>query len=122
MKCIDIYNNIILEVRTIKQRIELINQYEEILSLEKKKLNELSKLQIQKIKQIKKDVNELTGIENKLYKEIVINGTNISKAIEKVAEEEDKDVSTIWKNYYPKIKYKIEQLYETKKEVENEAN
>ena len=35
---------------------------------------------------------------------------SISKAVEKVAEEEEKDVSTIWKNYYPKIKDKIKEI------------
>ena len=122
MKYIDVYNNVILEVNIIKQKIELIGQYEETLMLQKKNLNKLFQSQIKMIDQMEKNINELTGIENKLYKEIVIKGMNISKAIEKVAEEENKDVSTLWKNYYPKVKKKIEQLYEIKKEVENETN
>ena len=122
MKYIDVYNNVILEVNIIKQKIELIGQYEETLMLQKKNLNKLFQSQIKMIDQMEKNINELTGIENKLYKEIVIKGMNISKAIEKVAEEENKDVSTLWKNYYPKVKKKMEQLYEIKKEVENETN
>ena len=34
----------------------------------------------------------------------------VSKAIEKISLEEDKDVSTLWKNYYPKVKKRIDQL------------
>ena len=39
---------------------------------------------------------------------------NVSKAIEKIAEQEDKDVSTIWKNYYPKVKDKINEMLDYK--------
>ena len=57
------------------------------------------------------DLQNLSGIENKLYYEIVINGTNVTKAIDKVATNEFIDTSTLWKNYYPKVKKEIDKLY-----------
>ena len=55
-------------------------------------------------------ISQLKGIEYELYSEIVINGKNISKAVEKVAGHNYMDVGTIWKNYYPRIKYYIKDL------------
>ena len=52
-----------------------------------------------------KNINELKNVINKM---------NVSKAIEKIAEQEDKDVSTIWKNYYPKVKDKIDEMLDSK--------
>ena len=63
---------------------------------------------------IENNLLNLTGIEYKLFSEIVINKMNVSKAIEKIAEQEDKDVSTIWKNYYPKVKDKINEMLDSK--------
>ena len=37
-------------------------------------------------------------------------GTNITRAVDKVSITYDVDVSTIWKNYYPKIKEDIKNL------------
>lgn len=47
---------------------------------------------------------KMSGIEYDLYYEIVVNGTQISRAIDKVAEKHGLDNQTIWKNYYRKIK------------------
>ena len=47
---------------------------------------------------------KMSGIEYDLYYEIVVNGTQISKAVDKVAEKYDKDSQTLWKNHYKKIK------------------
>jgi len=119
---IDTYNNLTLEADILKHRINIINTYEEILCLEKDKLNDLLKVQTEIIYLIEKDMCQLTGIENKLYKEIVINGMNVSKAIDKVSLEEGKDVSTLWKNYYPNVKKKIEKLSIIKGGIEYERN
>ncbi len=54
---------------------------------------------------------ELFGIENKLYYEILVKGLNVTKAVDKVSKDYDKEVSTIWKNYYPEVKKKIDELY-----------
>lgn len=56
------------------------------------------------------DLRELIGIENMLYYEIMVKGLNVTKAVDKVSFKYNKDVSTIWKNYYPKVKDKIEKL------------
>ena len=55
-------------------------------------------------------LSKLTGIEYKLFYEIVYKGTNITKAVELIAEETGKDTSTLWKNYYSKIKKDIKKL------------
>ncbi len=111
MKYFNNYKNLLLEFNILVERLNIINEYEEKLLKEKKEIDDLIKHQSKTIKQIEQNIDQLSGIENKLFKEIVINGINVSKAIEKVAEEEQKDVSTLWKNYYPKVKYKIDQLY-----------
>lgn len=55
-------------------------------------------------------LSKMRGLEYKLYYEIVVNGTNITKAVEKIAEESNKDTGTIWKNYYEKIKKDVKKL------------
>lgn len=49
-------------------------------------------------------LSKMNGLEYKLYYEIVVNGTSISKAVDKIADSSGKDTSTIWKYYYKKIK------------------
>lgn len=110
MKCLDSYNNMKLELNILTKRLEVVIEYEKKFSMEKEYLNNLIEYQLKILKQMEQDICDLSGIENKLYKEIVVNGISVSKAIEKVSEEEDKDVSTLWKNYYPSVKEKIEQL------------
>lgn len=56
------------------------------------------------INDMERTLSKLTGIEYALYYEIVVNGTQISKAVEIVAFTYDKDTQTIWKNHYRKIK------------------
>ncbi len=110
MKCIDNYINTKVELDSLQERLKLLTQYERGILAEieliKKTISQYNKV----IKKIEEDICNLSGIENKLYKEIVINGTSVSKAIEKVSEEENKDVSTLWKNYYPNVKKEIEKL------------
>lgn len=48
--------------------------------------------------------DKLEGIKNELYKMIVFEGVNTSKAVETVSEMYGKSTSTIWKYYYSKIK------------------
>ena len=68
------------------------------------------------LKLMANDMSNLKGIEYQLYYDIVINPLNatksISKIIEEFAEKEDinKEVNTIWVNYYPKIKEYLEKL------------
>lgn len=110
MKCIDNYINTKIELDSLQERLQILTQYEKNILTEieliKKTISQYNKV----IKKMEEDICNLSGIENKLYKEIVINGTSVSKAIEKVSEEENKDVSTLWKNYYPNVKKEIEKL------------
>ena len=117
---IDNYTNIRVELSILNKRLQIIETYEKEILIEKERLNSIKQNQLKIIKLIEKDIKELTGIENGIYKEIVINGLNVSKAIEKISQEMDKDVSTLWKNYYPNVKKRIEKL--KKKEEKNEAN
>ena len=110
MKCIDNYINTKVELNSLQERLKLLTQYEKNILAEKELINRTISQYNKVIKKMEEDICSLSGIENKLYKEIVINGTSVSKAIEKVSEEENKDVSTLWKNYYRNVKKEIEKL------------
>ena len=118
MKMFDCYEKILAENKHCKQRIRLLEKYQETINLEINNLIETIDTQNKIIIQIKKDLSELKGIEYNLYTKIIVDGFNISKAIEKVAQEEEKDISTIWKNYYPKIKNKLIIIDKLNKEKE----
>ena len=120
MVIFDNYVNTKIELNYLLEKLELVNQYAEKLENEKNDIICLINSYKELIQKIEHDLQNLSGIENKLYREIVINNLNVSKAIEKVAFEENKDVSTLWKNYYPNVKLKIEFL--RNKEVNNERN
>lgn len=55
-------------------------------------------------------LNGLSGLEADLYRYIVKDGMKISKAVEKVAELNYKDTSTIWRMYHRTIKTDINKL------------
>ena len=55
-------------------------------------------------------LSKMTGLEYKLYYEIAVKGITISKAVENIADISGKDTSTIWKNYYNKIKKYVKKL------------
>lgn len=55
-------------------------------------------------------LSKMSGIEYQLLYEIAFNGLNISKAVDKIAERNDKDSRTIWKNYYKNIKKDVNKL------------
>lgn len=57
----------------------------------------------------------LKGIEYQIFYEIIYNNKNISKAIEYVAELNNKEPQTIWKLYYPNIKKELEKFEKNKK-------
>lgn len=73
---------------------------------QRNKVNELKYY----LKLMEKAFKELSGIEYELYKAIVDKGMSINKAVEKVAGNKNKDVSTIWKYHYPKISKEIKKL------------
>lgn len=53
---------------------------------------------------------KMTGLEYKLYYEIIVKGVNISKAVDNIADISGKDTRTIWKNYYNKIKKDVKKV------------
>lgn len=103
----DNYYNTKLELKSLKKRLNLISVYEKQFKEEKKQLKKIIIFQEKNLNQIENDLKDLTGIKNKIYKEIIVNGTSITKAIDKIADEEGKDPSTLWKNYYPDVKKRI---------------
>ena len=62
------------------------------------------------INNLNDSLGKMTGIEYQLFYEIVYKGIKITKAVENIADINDIEPQTIWKNYYKKIKrylYKI---------------
>lgn len=122
MNDLNYYRDIKYEINILENRLELISEYEQKLLNEKEMINATLCLQKKILNQIEVNLKKLSRIESKLFAEIVINGTNVTKAIEKIAVEESKDISTLWKNYYPNVKEKINELkslnFETKKRKE----
>lgn len=55
-------------------------------------------------------IKELKGIESELYRYIVFDGMNISKAVSKTAEKNFVDDRTIWRTYHKNIKEHINKL------------
>ena len=53
---------------------------------------------------------KMTGLEYKLYYEIVVKGVNVSKAVDNIDELSGKETRTIWKNYYNKIKKDVKKV------------
>lgn len=49
-------------------------------------------------------LSKMSGIEYQLFYEIVYKGVKISRAVEKIATENNVEPQTIWKNQYRKIK------------------
>lgn len=79
---------------------------EEEINYQQDKINKLQ----YHINNIANSLNKLSGLEYKLFYEIVYNNINITKAVELVANNNNKDVGTIWKYYYPKIKKELRKL------------
>ena len=99
----------------IDLRINLLEEQYEQLIIEKESLEKLRKKLNDILNQIEEKLSNLKGIERELFYEVMVKGTNITRAVDKVSFAYDVDPSTIWKNYYPKIKDDL-------KRIENEAN
>ena len=89
-----------IELEIAKSRLAII---EADCMLLKEQIKNLSS----NLLKIEANLKELSGIEHKLYYQIIVKGSNVTRAIDKVSYDVDKDVSTLWKVYYPKIKDKI---------------
>lgn len=80
------------------------------MSLDQEIEEQRNKVQILEyyIRLMEYNLENTTGIENELFKLIVIKGINKSKAVKKIAEKHDMHDDTIWKYHYPKIKKEID--------------
>lgn len=76
--------------------------------------NEVHKLEYY-IRLMDNTIKELRGMEAELYRYIVIDGVNISKAVEKVSEKNNKSLSTVWTIYHEYIKENLNKLKKNKK-------
>lgn len=56
------------------------------------------------------NLENLTGIEYEIYKNVVVKGFSITKSVEKVAEKYNKEPSTIWHVNYPRIKKELKKI------------
>lgn len=77
---------------------------EDEIEEQRNKVNELKHY----IDLIEQEMLKTTGIENELFKKIVIEGYKPTKAVTKIAEKYNKEEQTIWKYYYSKIKEAVE--------------
>lgn len=96
----------------LKKELNILEARKNDLENTKETCDKLIEEKEKTIKEIEKNLKELSGIENKLYFQIVVNGLNVTKAVDKVSFEFDMDPSTIWKNYYPKVKKLIKESSE----------
>ena len=62
------------------------------------------------INDMNESLSKMSGLEYRLYYEIVVKGVNVTKAVENISEFSDKDTRTIWKNYYNKIKKDVKKV------------
>lgn len=98
------------ELEIAKNRLALVCEYERKIKREKKELVDFINLQTSVLEGTENILRELNGVEQKIFYEIVVNGLNVTKAIESVSVDVDLDISTLWKNYYPRVKQHIIKL------------
>lgn len=95
---------------------------ENILEDIEKQKNTINKLNYY-MNKINYNLSELTGIEYRLFYK-VINGVNISKAVDEVVSEncynnkKPQDTRIIWKKYYPNVKREIDEFNNIQKEIQ----
>ncbi len=117
MKNLKGYINIKTDLDLIKININRIEEREKTLKLEKDIYLDLEDKYSKLLLQMEEKLKDCRGIDRELLYEIMIRGTNVTRAIDKVAIHYDMDSSTIWKNYYPKIKLKLKELESYAKEL-----
>lgn len=69
-------------------------------------MSSLSKL----LKDMGKNLKRMKGIEYQLYSTVVIDGLQITKAVQRVAEDNFMSEQNIWQTYYPRIKEELTKL------------
>lgn len=110
MQIIETYHNTKQILKLTELRLSVIETSEQKLHKEREYLLSFQAELKEKLKAMDMELRQLKGIEYELFYQIIVQGMNITKAIDKVAFDNDKEVSTIWKNYYPKVKEKIQEF------------
>lgn len=110
MKNLKGYVNIKTDLDLIKLNIKRIESKEKTLSSEKNIYLDLENKYNILLDKMNEKLKSCVGIDRELLYEIIIRGTNVTKAVDKIAFHYDMDSSTIWKNYYPKVKEKLNEL------------
>lgn len=104
------YTNLLQEKEYLEFRIKILEDYERKIEEELVSLKKLLEKNIEITNKITETICGLTGIENNLYKSIVIEGFSATKAVDRASFTFHLDPSTIWKNYYPNVKKLIQEL------------
>ncbi len=110
------YSNTKNELAMVQLKLEALTHREDMLKQTKEQLVDYEDHLTEILKMMDQKLNELNGIEYTLYYEIVVRGKNVTKAVDYVSLKYDKDVSTIWKSYYPKVKAMIDELEKNKED------
>ena len=118
MKNFKAYVNIKTELDLVTLKIQSLEVKEVQLNKEKESLIELKSNLDNILNLIEVKLKELKGIEKELFYEVIVKGTNITRAVDKVSITYDVDPSTIWKYYYPKIKDDIKMIEKEAKSSE----
>ena len=119
LKNIKGYVNIKTELDLVKLNINALDMKEKDLKKYKESLFNLEKDLSDILNKMEEKLKELKGIEKELLYEIIVKGTNVTRAVDKIAFTYDMDSSSIWKNYYPNVKKSLEELnvYSSKRQV-----
>lgn len=104
------YVNIKTDLNLIKLNVNRIEEKEKTLKSEKNIYLDLENKYSFLLDKMEENLKSLVGINRELLYEILIKGTNVTRAVDNVAFRYDMDPSTIWKNYYPKVKEKLKEL------------
>lgn len=91
-------------VKYLADKGSRIGKYQQTAFEEKESLEEELKKLYNCQNSMNNALQKLKGISQQLYREIQVNGLNVTKAVEKVANDNDMQVNAIWQNYYKKIK------------------
>ncbi len=110
MQYIKNYRDLKTELELIQLQQEKLREQEKWIQKEYQSLNVFAQSLKNILHNMDKKLKELHGIKNSLLYEILVEGTSITQAVDKIAFRYDKDVSTIWKNYYPEVKKKIQEI------------
>jgi len=113
LKNIKGYINLNKDISLVKSNIDILREREKNLK-EMIKTLEIEEVKMENTKNtMERLLKELRGVEEELAVNILVNGINPTRSVDKVAFRYDLDPSTIWKNYYPKVKKMLKEVEES---------